>query len=65
MPSNRRPSPAPRGGVLDPVATWRAAVYDWPCPCGCTRNLRGLLREVCSNCGHTHQPPLDKKEPTL
>lgn len=48
----------PRGGVLDPVATWREAAYGWPCPhCDCRRNLRGLLREVCANCGHCHPPP--------
>ena len=39
-----------------------AAAYRWPCPrCACTRNLRGLLREICSNCTHVHQPPEEKE----
>lgn len=39
-----------------------AEAYTWPCQhCDCRRNLRGLLREVCSNCTHVHHPPAEKE----
>ena len=40
-----------------------ASAYAWKCPqCPCVTNLRGLLRETCSHCGHEHQPP-EKETP--
>jgi hypothetical protein len=62
-----RPKPRRPGATLPPTAdggfvgAWlsaRASAYRWPCPqCPCQTNLRGLLRETCSHCGHQHQPP--------
>lgn len=53
-------SPSGAGGTLRPETS--AAAYTWPCPrCDCRRNLRGLLREICSNCTHVHHPPAEKE----
>jgi hypothetical protein len=39
-------------------AAWQADAYRWRCPsCPCVANLRGLLRDDCSRCGHVHTPP--------
>lgn len=41
-----------------------ASAYRWPCPqCDCTTNLRGLLRETCSRCEHTHLDSDPKEKP--
>ena len=59
----RRPGAYADAGTLRPELS--AAAYTWPCPrCDCTRNLRGLLREVCAHCTHVHQPPPEKEETT-
>ena len=59
-PHRRGPYAAP--GSVRPETT--AAAYAWPCPrCACTRNLRGLLREVCAHCTHVHHPPTEKDTP--
>ena len=59
-----RPLRKSRPRTQDPAAvqSWRELAYTWPCPqCACTTNLRGLLRQDCSRCGHAHQP--SEKEP--
>lgn len=61
MPTPKRP-PRPRPATLDPAAfqAWRESQYSWPCgQCDCDRNLRGLLRAICSHCGHEHHPRPD------
>jgi hypothetical protein len=54
-----RGRPQRRGAYADAVRPeTSAAAYSWPCPrCPCRRNLRGILREVCSVCTHVHHPP--------
>ena len=52
----KRPT-RPRTQDAASVHTWREAAYTWPCShCPCTTNLRGLMRPICSHCGHEHQP---------
>ena len=68
MPSPKPPNPRSRRRRYADRATLRpatsAAAYRWPCPrCDCTRNLRGLLREVCSHCTHVHHPPPTEETP--
>lgn len=57
MPTPKpRKRPARYADAVRPATS--AAAYRWPCPrCACTRNLRGLLREVCAHCDHTHTAP--------
>jgi hypothetical protein len=62
MPSpTPRKRPQRRGAYAEPGSVrpeTSAAAYSWPCPrCDCRRNLRGILREICSNCTHVHHPP--------
>lgn len=63
----RRPRVAARGrrpgAYVDAVRPeTSASAYAWPCPrCDGTRNLRGLLRDVCAHCQHVHQPPAEKE----
>ena len=50
-----RPGPS---WSADPVAVSGAGAYRWKCPqCPCVANLRGLLRDECSRCGHVHTNP--------
>ena len=66
------PTPKPRtrrqGVYAEPGSVrpeWSAQAYRWRCPeCPCETNLRGLLREECSYCGHRHFPDVPQKEPT-
>ena len=67
MPPPRK-RPQRRGAYAAPGSVrpeLSASAYHWPCPCGCTRNLRGLLREVCTHCTHVHpNPAATPQEPT-
>lgn len=58
-PRYRRPGPYAE--AVKPEHT--ADAYRWLCPtCPCETNLRGLLREECSHCGHQHFPDVRPKE---